>query len=441
MIIPGVGLLYGGLTRRKSSLALIFQTLMLLGVTTFQWMFWGYSLAYSRTGGPFIGNMDHIGLRNVWLAPQGDIPDIAFCLYQLLFCAVTVQILIGGSFERGRILPSLLFAFFWATIVYCPVAYWTWNGNGWLYNLPDLDYAGGGPVHIASGVSALAYALILGKRRHTGDESHGKSHNTTMVFLGTVLIWFGWFGFNGGSTLSLTVRSIVAAFNTQIAAAFGIMGWSLVFFIRTRGKFSVVGACEGAIAGLVGITPAAGYVSPWLAGVIGLLTAIVCASLEDLNKWIRIDEGLDVFKLHGVGGMVGCFLTGIFATNTVSMVDGTEAPGGIDGNGLQIGYQVASICAITAYSFTVSCLLLLIMKYIPGLHLRVSEEVEINGLDGDHFFEEQIGEWAEFERHVKSNGTPTAPSVNGMRAGVGSASEDGTAISDSAVVTKELREL
>ncbi|PVH88094.1 methylammonium permease 3 [Cadophora sp. DSE1049] len=387
MIIPGVGLLYGGLTRRKSSLALIFQTLMLLGVTTFQWMFWGYSLAYSRTGGPFIGNMDHIGLRNVWLAPQGDIPDIAFCLYQLLFCTVTVQILIGGSFERGRILPSLLFAFFWATIVYCPVAYWTWNGNGWLYNLPDLDYAGGGPVHIASGVN-----------------------NTTMVFLGTVLIWFGWFGFNGGSTLSLTVRSIVAAFNTQIAAGFGVIGWSLVVFIRTRGKFSVVGACEGAIAGLVGITPAAGYVSPWLAGVIGLLTAIVCASLENLNKWIRIDEGLDVFKLHGVGGMVGCFLTGIFATNTVSMVDGTEAPGGIDGNGLQIGYQLASICAITAYSFTVSRLFLLVMKYIPGLHLRVSEEVEINGLDGDHFFEEQIGEWAEFERlNAKNHILEVAP--------------------------------
>lgn len=194
-------------------------------------------------------------------------------------------------------------------------------------------------------------------------------------------------------------------------------------------------------AGLVGITPAAGYVSPWLAAVIGLITGMVCSSLENLNEWIRIDEGLDVFKLHGIGGMVGCFLTGIFATNTVSMVDGTEAPGGIDGNGIQIGYQLASICAITAYSFAVSCVLLLIMKYIPGLHLRVSEEVEMNGLDGDHFFEEQIGEWAEFERHIKSTGPSTTPTIHGVRNGAASSSEDGTAVGDSPAVSKEARDV
>lgn len=146
LIIPGIGLLYGGLSRRKSALALLFQTFAVLGVVTFQWMLWGYSLAYSRTGGSFIGNMDHVGLQNVWMAPQGMVPDLVFCLYQLLFCATTVQIVMGGSFERGGLLPSLVFAFVWATVVYCPVAYWTWNANGWLFNLPDLDYAGGGPV-------------------------------------------------------------------------------------------------------------------------------------------------------------------------------------------------------------------------------------------------------------------------------------------------------
>ena len=221
-----------------------------------------------------------------------------------------------------------------------------------------------------------------------------------MVFIGTVLIWFGWFGFNGGSTLKLTLRSIVAAFNTQVAASMGVIGWSLVDYIRHGRRFSVVGACEGAIAGLVGITPAAGYVSPWLAAVIGFITAAVCASLENLNEWIGIDEGLDVFKLHGIGGMIGSFLTGIFATNQVSMIDGTAAPGGIDGNGIQIGYQLAAICAISLYSFVISAILLYAMKFIPGLGLRVTEEEELRGLDHGMFTDEQIGEWGEFEEHL-----------------------------------------
>ena len=232
----------------------------------------------------------------------------------ILRSACTVQIVIGGAFERGRIVPSLVFGFFWATLVYCPIACWTWNPNGWLYKLPSLDFAGGGPVHISSGWSALAYAFVLGKRKHSGDKSHGKPHNTTLVFLGTVLIWFGWFGFNGGSALNATVRAMLAAFNTNTAASTGMIGWVTVDYLKYGRKFSVVGACSGAIAGLVGITPAAGYVGVWLAAVIGFITAVVCALLQNLNEWLHIDEGMDVFKLHGVGGMVGSFLTGIFAS-------------------------------------------------------------------------------------------------------------------------------
>lgn len=400
LIIPGIGL-YGGLARRKSALALLFQSLMVGAVTTFQWMFWGYTLAYSRTAGPFIGDMANFGMRNVMAAPSAGsavIPEIVFCLYQLLFCACTVQIVVGGAFERGRIIPSLVFGFFWATIVYCPIACWTWNSNGWLYNLPALDFAGGGPVHISSGWSALAYAFVLGKRRHTGDKSHGKPHNTTLVFLGTVLIWFGWFGFNGGSALNATVRAMLAAFNTNTAASTGMIGWVMVDYFKHGRRFSVVGACEGAIAGLVGITPAAGYVSVWLAAVIGFGTAVVCALLQNLNEWIHIDDGLEVFKLHGIGGMVGSFLTGIFATASVSMLDGaTSAPGGIDGNGIQVGKQFAEITAISSYSFIVSCGLLYILKYIPGMHLRTTEEAEIRGLDLDQFFDEQIGDWGMFD--------------------------------------------
>jgi len=187
---------------------------------------------------------------------------------------------------------------------------------------------------------------------------------------------------------------MLAAFNTNTAASTGAIGWVMVDYIKHKGRFSVVGACEGVIAGLVGITPAAGYVQPWLAAVIGFITAVVCALCQNVNDWLHVDEGLDVFKLHGIGGMVGSFLTGIFATDAISMLDGfTDAPGGLNGVGVQVGKQFAEITAISSYSFVVTCALLLILKYIPGMHLRVTEEAEILGVDLDQFFDEQIGDW------------------------------------------------
>ncbi|KAK5059940.1 hypothetical protein LTR84_009823 [Exophiala bonariae] len=405
LIIPGLALLYAGLARRKSALAMLYQGFAVIGVVTFQWMFWGYSLAYSRTAGPFIGDLANFGLKDVTAAPSPGsayLPEIVFCLYQLLFCICTVMIVVGGAFERGRVIPSLFFGFWWATIVYCPIACWTWNGSGWLYNLPSLDYAGGGPVHIASGCSALAYALVLGKRKLHGQKSMMKPHNVSMVYIGTLLIWVGWFGFNGGSTLNATVRSYMAAWNTNVSAGMGVLGWTIIDMIRYKGKLSTVGACEGAIAGLVGITPAAGYVSVWLAAAIGLITGMVCSSLKNVNDWIRVDEGMDVFKLHGIGGMVGSFLTGIFASASVSSLDGgTLAPGGIDGDGAQVARQLADIASISAYSFTVSLCLLYIMKFIgkfvPFLALRISEEAELRGIDEDQFMEEEVGDWSLFE--------------------------------------------
>ncbi|GLI72752.1 hypothetical protein PoHVEF18_000934 [Penicillium ochrochloron] len=427
LIIPGIGLLYSGLARRKSALTLLFQSLMIVAVTTFQWIFWGYSLAYSRDAGPFIGTLANFGLKNVMAAPSPGsavLPEIVFCFYQLLFCACTVMIVVGGAFERGNMLPSLIFSFWWATVVYCPVACWTWNSNGWLYNLPSLDFAGGGPVHIASGWSALAYALVLGKRKHVDETSHGKPHNTTLVFLGTTLIWFGWFGFNGGSALNASVRAMLAAFNTNTAACTGVLGWVMVDSIKNRGKFSVVGACEGAIAGLVGITPAAGFVSVWLAACIGFLTSVVCALLQDINNWLHIDEGMDVFKLHGIGGMVGAFLTGIFASQSVAALDGaTEATGGIDGNGMQVGKQLAEVCAISAYAFIVSCILLYILKWIPGMHLRVHEEAEMIGLDGAQFVDEQIGERVILDELFGSSSSTTPAHASVVNESVGISAE------------------
>ncbi|KAI9928373.1 hypothetical protein MW887_002411 [Aspergillus wentii] len=369
LIIPGIGLLYSGLARRKSALALLFQSLMIVAVD----------------GGPFIGSLKNFGLMDVMVAPSPGspvLPEIVFCYFQLLFCVCTVLIVVGGSFERGNILPSLIFSFFWATIVYCPLARWTWSSSGWLYNLPSLDFAGGGPVHIASGWSALAYALILGKRKHHGEPSHGKPHNTSM----------------GGSSLGANMRAMLVVFNTNAAASIGVLGWVLVDFIKHKGKFSLVGACEGAIAGLVGITPAAGFVSVWLAACIAFITSVVCALLQDVNDWLNIDEGLDVFKLHGVGGMVGAFLTGIFASESISSLDGATFSGGaIDGNGVQVGKQLAEVCAISGYSFAVTCILLYILKFIPGMKLRVDETSERVGLDRAQFFDEQIGDWTMFD--------------------------------------------
>jgi Amt family ammonium transporter len=294
------------------------------------------------------------------------------------------------------------------------------QANGWLYKLPSLDFAGGGPVHIASGWAALAYAFVLGKRLPKDDKFHGKAHNPTLVCIGTVFIWFGWFGFNGGSALNGTMRSMVAAFNTNTAASFGVLGWCAVEYVRTRGKFSVVGACSGAIAGLVGITPAAGYVSVWPAAFIGFTTAAICSLCQNVDKWMRIDEGLDVFKLHGIGGMVGSFLTGCFAQSWVWDLDGMGPygpAGAMDGVGVQVGRQLAEITAIASYSFVVSCALLFILKYIPGMHLRVSSEAEMLGLDADQFYEEQIGDWSLMEQlhahglDINSSSSSQAPPI------------------------------
>jgi Amt family ammonium transporter len=201
---------------------------------------------------------------------------------------------------------------------------------------------------------------------------------------------------------------MVAIYNTQLAASTGVIGWTMFGYIRHGRKFSVIGACEGAIAGLVGITPAAGYVSIWCAAAIGFITAIVICCFENVNEWLRIDDGLEVFKLHGIGGMCGAFLTGIFATSSVSSLDGvTLAPGAIDGNGVQVGKQLAEICAIASYSFVCSALMLLIMKYIPGLHLRVTDEIEMIGYDADQFYDETIGEWALFESEQADPGEVT----------------------------------
>ena len=394
IMVPGVGLLYSGLSRKKHALSLLWASLMATCLTAFQWFFWGYSLVFTQSNSVILGNLNYFSLKNVFGAPSvvSTVPDILFCLYQGMFAAITAILMVGAGCERARLGPMMVFLFCWLTVVYCPIAYWTWGGNGWLFNLGALDFAGGGPVHENSGFAALAYSLILGKRHDpltTGKVPKYKPHSVTSVVLGTVFLWFGWFGFNGGSTGNASIRSWYACVNTNIAAACGGLTWMFVDWFRTGGKWSTVGLCTGAIAGLVGITPAAGYVPVYTSIVFGVVPAIVCNFAVDLKSILQIDDGMDVFALHGVGGICGSILTGFFAADYIAAADGSVAAdpsaaiagGWMNHNYKQLGYQIAGSCSVGLWSFTLTSILLLIMDRIPQLRIRLHADEEIMGTD------------------------------------------------------------
>lgn len=407
LMIPGVGFFYSGLARRKSALELLLLSLLSLAVVSFQWFFWGYSLTFSRTGNSFFGALDHFGLMKTMGQDVGGIPDILFVLYQGMFASITPALAIGAVADRGRILPALVFIFIWTTIVYDPIAYWTWNGNGWLYNLPSYDFAGGGPVHVASGTCALAYSLMLGQR--TGyNKNHGlpyRPHSVTNVVLGTVFLWVGWFGFNGGSALGMNLQAIFACYITNLSACMGGLAWILLDY-RLEKKWSTVGFCSGAISGLVGITPAAGFVPAYGAIVIGVVSGIGCNFATKLKFLIGVDDALDIFAVHGVGGMIGNILTGIFGASWIAGLAGEEHDpiGWVDGNFVQLGYQIAGTLACFSWCFVLTCIILFLMNLVPGLSLRASPAEEDIGMDDC-----QLGEFAydyvELTRHVADSGS------------------------------------
>ncbi|EPE08596.1 ammonium transporter mep2 [Ophiostoma piceae UAMH 11346] len=395
LMIPGVGFFYSGLARRKSALSLIWLSMMSIAVVSFQWFFWGYSLTFSHTGSSFIGDLSNFGLMKTLAQPSvgsSKVPDLLFCLYQGMFAAITPALAIGAAADRGRMLPCLVFIFIWSTIVYDPIAYWTWNANGWTFKLGGLDFAGGTPVHISSGAAALAYSLMLGKR--TGyDKTQGlpyRPHNVTHVVLGTVFLWVGWFGFNGGSALAANLRAVMACLVTNLAASVAGITWCLLDY-RLEKKWSTVGFCSGAIAGLVAITPASGFVPAWAAVIYGIIGAIVCNFATKLKFVLGIDDGLDIFAEHAVGGMVGNILTAFFAADYIAHLDGfTVIDGGwLNHHWVQLGYQLADCVSGFSYSFVMTCLILFLMNLVPGLSLRVSAEEEELGLD-----DAQLGEFA-----------------------------------------------
>ncbi|KEY81006.1 ammonium transporter Mep2 [Aspergillus fumigatus] len=384
LMIPGVGFFYSGLARRKSALSLIWLSIMSVGVVSFQWFFWGYSLAFSHTAGKYIGDLSNFGFKGVLAAPSvgsSKVPDLLFAVFQGMFACITVALAVGAVAERGRMLPCMVFSFIWTTIIYDPIACWTWNSSGWVFNLGGLDFAGGTPVHIASGSAALAYSLMLGKRRgHGTHELNYRPHNVTHVVIGTVFLWVGWFGFNAGSALAANMRAVMAAFVTNLAASVGGVTWCLLDY-RLERKWSTVGFCSGVIAGLVAITPGSGFVPPWAAFIFGVVGAIACNYATKLKYWLKIDDALDIFAVHGIGGLVGNILTAFFAA---------EIPGGwLNHNWVQLGYQLADSVTGFAYSFFGSCLILFLINLVPGLSLRATEEDEILGID-----DAEIGEFA-----------------------------------------------
>ncbi|GME90966.1 unnamed protein product [[Candida] boidinii] len=400
IMIPGVGLLYSGLARKKHALSLLWASLMAVCLVSFQWFFWGYSLTFGPNSSVFLGSLENFCLMNVLgnNYAVATLPDIVFCFFQGMFAMITGCLMVGGACERARLGPMMVFLFIWMTVVYCPIASWTWNGGGysgkpgWLVTLGALDFAGGGPVHMSSGWGALAYALFCGKRNDpvTGKNlPKYKPHSVTSVVLGTVFLWFGWFGFNGGSSGDASMRGFYACVNTNLAAACGGLTWMFIDYFRTKGKWTTVGMCSGSIAGLVGITPAAGFVPVYFAVPIGIITAAVCNFAVDLKSVLRIDDGLDVWALHGVGGFVGSVLTGLFAADYIAALNGTEIDGGwLNHHYVQLGYQLAAATSTIAWAFVVTYIILFALDKVPFLKLRLSEEEEELGTDAA-----QIGEF------------------------------------------------
>ena len=381
MTLPGLALFYGGLVRSKNVLGTIMHTAVILCVISLLWILCGYSLAFGPDKGGLIGGLEWVGLQHVGLEPSSmyatTIPHQVFMMFQLMFAAITVALMTGSIAERMKFKALLIFSVLWSLFIYAPLAHWVWGG-GWLAQIGALDFAGGAVVHISSGVSALVCALLLGRRLGFGSEDM-RPHNLTYTVLGAGMLWVGWFGFNAGSAGQSNDLAASAFVVTHFSAAAGAVAWAVIEWI-TRGKASVLGAASGAVAGLVCITPAAGFVQPMPALAMGVVAGVVCYfAVSSLKAKFGYDDSLDAFGVHGVGGTLGAVLTGVFATTAVN---GDGANGlfydAAAGGQLVIAQIVAA--AITwGLAIVATFVILKLLDVTMGL--RVSQESEIRGLD------------------------------------------------------------
>ncbi len=374
---PGLALFYGGLVRNKNVLSTIMHSICCLGIVSAIWLIYGYSMAFGPDVGGFVGNFDWIGLKGVGLSPgpySKTIPDLLFCAFQLMFAIITPALISGAYAERMRFTAFLLFTALWSTFVYMPICHWVWGQGGWLAKLGALDFAGGTVIHINSACAALAAAMVLGKRKGWGQEAL-HPHNLPMTVLGAGILWFGWFGFNAGSALSAGRIATLAFFTTQIATGFALMSWVVAEWM-IQGKPTTLGAASGAVAGLVAITPAAGFVSPASAAVIGTVAGTLCYSAIMLKGKFGYDDALDVVAVHGVGGLWGALSTGLFASLAWNP-DG--ANGLFYGNPKQFFIQAIGAGSAIVYSLVLSFVILKVVDMTIGL--RVDRDDEIQGLD------------------------------------------------------------
>ena len=362
---PGLAFFYGGLVRGKNVVSTVMYSFVSMGVVSVVWVLWGYSLAFGE-GGQFIGNLDFLGFKDVSSDPEG---DMLFAIFQMMFAIITPALITGAIAERFKFTTYLVFLVAWITFVYAPIAHWVWASDGWLFELGALDFAGGTVVHINAGIAAVVAAWMVGKRR--GVDRGVEPHNVPFVILGAGILWFGWFGFNAGSGLAADGLAISAFLVTNTAAAMALVAWVILGHIHT-GKMSGVGAATGAVAGLVAITPAAGFVGPMGAIAVGLGAGVLTFYAVRIRHKFGFDDALEVMAVHGVGGIWGAIATGIFAIGGIGLVDGDAEV---------LGYNVIAVLATIAYSFVVTFVILKILDVIPGLGLRADEADEDAGLD------------------------------------------------------------
>ncbi|MEM0481518.1 MAG: ammonium transporter [Nitrososphaerota archaeon] len=374
LMTPGLGFFYAGLSRRKNVVAVLMQCFIAVATISVIWALWGYSLAFGPSRGGFIGGLEWLGLSGVGGEPNPDyaatIPHSTYMLFQAMFAIITPALIVGAFAERVRFGPFLLFLALWSTLVYAPIAHWVWGVGGWLRSLGALDFAGGTVVHISSGVSALVAAIVIGRRIGYGSFAMEPS-SPTLVILGAGLLWFGWFGFNGGSALASGGLASNAFMVTHLAASAAALTWMMAGWIH-KGKPSSIGAASGAVAGLVAITPASGFVGPQAALVIGGVAGILCYMGVNLRAMLGVDDSLDVWGVHGIGGTWGSIATGIFADASINPA-GTN--GLLLGNPSLLGVQLIGVAATWTYAGVMTFIIVKLVDKLVGLRVKPMEEM------------------------------------------------------------------
>lgn len=371
MTIPGIALFYAGMVRKKNILSTLAQSVAICMVASLLWWIVGYSLAFAE-GTNFVGGLSKAFFSGIGIdTVSGTIPEVLFIFFQMTFAVLTPALIVGSWAERMKFSALLVFTVFWSLLVYAPICHWVWASDGYFFKLGALDYAGGTVVHINAGIAGLVGCIMLGKRNGYGSQAMTPA-NLTYAMLGASVLWFGWMGFNGGSGLAANARAAMAILATHLAAAAGALGWMAAEW-KSRGRPSLLGLISGAVAGLVAVTPAAGFILPASGVIIGLISGVVCfVSVSYVKTKLGYDDSLDAFGVHGVGGIVGALLTAVFATSAVT---GSELPT----MGVQFGIQAMSVVATLFYGGVMSAVILWVIKRTMGL--RVTREEELTGLD------------------------------------------------------------